>query len=74
SATATASALTELLAINGLEASSGGPADAPPRPIHTQLTTGDPDAFRAVAQRLFGDAFIDVDRLELSAVATEVPT
>ena len=66
SATATASALTELLAINGLEADavSGAP------PTHVQLTTGDVDAFRTVARRLFGDAFLDVDRVELSAVPT----
>jgi len=65
SATATASAVTELLAINGLEAPDGGAA-----PVHVQLTTGDVDAFRTVARRLFGDAFLDVDRVELSAVPT----
>jgi glutamate racemase len=65
SATATASALTELLAINGLEA---GPAADPPS--HVQLTTGDADAFRAVARRLFGDAFLDVERVEFAPVAT----
>jgi glutamate racemase len=65
SATATASALTELLAINGLEA---GPAADPPS--HVQLTTGDADAFRAVARRLFGDAFLDVERVEFAQVAT----
>ena len=65
SATATASALTELLAINGLEALGGAAA------THLQLTTGDVDAFRAVAQRLFGDAFLDVDRIDLAAEAAE---
>jgi glutamate racemase len=60
SATATASALTELLAINGLEAPASGSA-----PVHVQLTTGDAGAFRSVAQRLFGDAFLDVERVEL---------
>ena len=34
-----------------------------------QLTTGDVEAFRSVAGRLFGDAFLDVDRIELSAGA-----
>ena len=67
SATATASALTELLAINGLEAPSGS------RPGHVQLTTGDADAFRSVARRLFGDAFVDVDRIELSPVPAVAP-
>jgi len=53
SAAATASALAELLSINGLEA----PASAA---IHVQLTTGDVDAFRAIAERMFGEAFPDV--------------
>ena len=65
SATATASAVTELLAINGLEAPDAGAS-----PTHVQLTTGDVGAFRTVAQRLFGDAFLDVDRVELNAVPT----
>ena len=39
-------------------------------PTHVQLTTGDVDAFRSVAGRLFGDAFLDVDRVELTAVPT----
>jgi glutamate racemase len=63
SATATASALAELLAVNALEAPDGQAA------IHHQLTTGDPDRFRAVAGRLFGDAFLDVDPVELGALA-----
>ena len=50
SATATASALSELLAINGLEAPDAPGARAGPRPA----TTGDIDAFRSVAGRLFG--------------------
>ena len=37
---------------------------------HVQLTTGDVDAFRSVASRLFGDAFPDVERIELAAVPT----
>ncbi len=67
SATATASALSELLAINGLEASSpmaGSGAS------HVQLTTGDTDAFRSVARRLFGDTFVDIEAVELAAVAS----
>jgi glutamate racemase len=72
SATATASALSELLAINGLEAASparlapGGAAAV----SHVQLTTGDLDAFRSVARRLFGDTFVDVEGVELTAVAS----
>jgi glutamate racemase len=66
SATATASALSELLAINGLDA----PADQPSGPIHTQLTTGNVAGFRSVAGRLFGDAFVDVEPVELTAVAS----
>jgi len=60
SATATASALSELLAINGLEGEDGT------SPAHVQLTTGDAEAFRSVARRLFGDAFLDVERVELA--------
>jgi glutamate racemase len=66
SATATASAVSELLAINGLEA----PAEQPDQPIHIQLTTGNVAAFRSVAGRLFGDAFVDVEPVELTAVAS----
>jgi len=64
SATATASALVELLSINGLEAPDGGPVAR-----HRQLTTGDVDSFRAIAARLFGDAFADVDGIELGVRA-----
>ena len=60
SATATASALAELLSVNGLD-SSDGPAS------HVQLTTGDVGAFTGVAARLFGDAFPDVTGVELTA-------
>ena len=60
SATATASSLAELLGINGLEA-PGGEA------THVQLTTGDPDRFRSIAARMFGDAFPDVEPVELGA-------
>jgi glutamate racemase len=64
SATATASALAELLSINGLEAATGT-TDA----THLQLTTGDAGSFHALAGRLFGAAFPDVEQVEL-AVAT----
>ena len=65
SATATASALVELLAINGLEAPDEGHS-----PSHVQLTTGDVDAFRVVAERIFGEAFPDVASVEVEAVAS----
>ena len=64
SATATASALSELLAINGLEAPGAT------EPSHVQLTTGDVEAFRSVASRLFGDAFLDVEPVELAVAAS----
>ncbi|HEV7603674.1 MAG TPA: glutamate racemase [Candidatus Limnocylindrales bacterium] len=63
SATATASALAELLSVNGLEADAGSQAS------HRQLTTGDAGSFHALASRLFGAAFPDVEQVEL-AVAT----
>jgi len=62
SAAATASALAELLSINALEAPTS-------LATHLQLTTGDVDAFRAIAERMFGDAFPDVARVELVGVA-----
>jgi glutamate racemase len=69
SATATASALAELLGVNGLEApgrdgqTEGQPADA----THVQLTTGDVDVFRGLAGRLFGSVFPDVTGISLGA-------
>lgn len=83
SATATASALAELLVVNGLEApgtTRGTAADAglagherPDEPIapavHRQLTTGDPDRFGELAGRLFGDAFPTIEAIDLGAVA-----
>ena len=42
-------------------------------PGHVQLTTGDADAFRSVARRLFGDAFVDVDRIELAPAPAVAP-
>jgi glutamate racemase len=64
SATATASALAELLGINGLEATVD-PGDA----THLQLTTGDPDTFRDLAGRLFGSGFPDVEQVELAVAS-----
>ena len=63
SATATASALAELLAANRLEAPAGT------TPSHVQLTTGDPERFEAVAGPLFGPAFVSVESVELGALA-----
>ena len=63
SAAATASALAELLSINGLDAAPGG------APAHIQLTTGDVDRFRSIAERMFGDAFPDVAGVELAGAA-----
>jgi glutamate racemase len=60
SATATASALVDLLAMNGLEAPHGGGPAA-----HRQLTTGEADAFHALAERLFGTGFADVETVAL---------
>ena len=85
SASATASALAELLSVNGLEApgtSRGTAADAgrdgheaPPRrsqlaPVHVQYTTGDVEQFRSLAARLFGAEFPDVQPLELRVAAS----
>lgn len=58
SAAATASALAELLGVNGLEAPPAGPV------THAQLTTGDADAFARTAALLFGPEFASVTRLE----------
>ena len=83
SATATASSLAELLSVNALEApgtTRGTAADAgmaghePPDetalpPTHRQLTTGDVAIFRAVAGRMFGEAFPDIDTVDLEAGA-----
>ena len=83
SATATASALSELLSVNGMEApgTTRGTAadpgaaghernDEQMRPAtHLQLTTGDPEAFHALASRLFGAAFPEVERVDLGVPA-----
>ena len=62
SATATASALSELLSVNGLEAVGGEPS-------HVQLTTGDAARFAETAGRLFGSDFLSVEAIDLGAVA-----
>jgi glutamate racemase len=67
SATATASALVELLSMNGLEAPE--PVDGHAPPTHVQLTTGDPSRFGLVAGKLFGPDFVSVAPVELGALA-----
>lgn len=84
SATATASALAELLSVNGLEApgTTRGTAADPgmagherpteavaDAPLHVQLTTGDPARFADLAGRLFGSAFPSVDPIDLGVPA-----
>ena len=64
SATATASTLAELLSINGLETPATGAA------THVQYTTGDVEAFRALAARLFGLTVADVRPVELRVAAS----
>jgi glutamate racemase len=66
SAIATASALAELLSVNGLEAPAA-PGDA--TATHLQLTTGDPERFHALAGRLFGADFPDVESVDLGVAA-----
>jgi len=83
SATATASALAQLLTINALEApgstrgtaadpGTGGherPDETAAAATHLQLTTGDVDRFRSIAARMFGTAFPDVEPVDLAMVA-----
>ncbi len=83
SATATASALVDILEMNGLEApgttrgtaadpgSAGHTRPAEPfvAPVHLQLTTGDVERFHVVARRLFGDEFLDVEGVDLAEPA-----
>jgi glutamate racemase len=74
SASATASALAELLSINGLEAPTPAPSEgvagaaggAGSAVAHQQLTTGDVGRFQAIAARMFGEAFPDVAGFELA--------
>ncbi len=76
SATATASALAELLVVNGLEAPGTAGVDDPPTgdgaatpAIHRQLTTGDVERFASLATRLFGSDLTDVEAVELEVHA-----
>jgi glutamate racemase len=75
SATATASALAELLDVNGLEApdvvsgAAGAAATLGPAARHRQLTTGDAGRFGELAGRLFGTDFPDVESVELGVLA-----
>ena len=70
SALATASAVAELLSVNGLEAPPRALAALPRAPAtHLQLTTGDVAAFRRIAERMFGEAFPDVTGIELGVAA-----
>lgn len=64
SAFTTALALEDLL--DALQGRSGSRTGVPPSP-HRVATTGDPDAFRAVAARLFGGELGDVQAVELAA-------
>ena len=68
SATATASALSELLGVNGLDARRDG-GDGTAAAAHVQLTTGDPARFAELAGRLFGPEFVSVEAIELGALA-----
>ncbi len=63
SAMATASAVAEILVVNGLE------SDGATRPSHRQLTTGDATLFHDLAGRLFGSAFPEVEHIELAVAA-----
>jgi glutamate racemase len=63
SATATASALAELLSVNALERAGGDGTAA----HHVQLTTGDVERFTSIAARMFGEAFPDVTSVTLGA-------
>jgi glutamate racemase len=84
SATATASALAELLVVNGLEApgtTRGTAADAglggherpdelPQAVAHRLLTTGDAARFRDIAVRLFGPDLPGVESIELGTLVS----
>jgi glutamate racemase len=69
SATATASALAELLSINGLEAPAPAPGTADGAVAHRLLTTGDADRFTALSTRLFGSDLPAADAIELGVAA-----
>ena len=70
SATATSSALVELLSMNALDSTSvDGDGAIGVAPTHIQLTTGDPARFAELAGRLFGADFPSVESVELGALA-----
>jgi hypothetical protein len=43
------------------------PEETAEAPTHRQLTTGDVAAFRAVAERMFGEEFPDIEAVNLEA-------
>jgi hypothetical protein len=43
------------------------PDESAAAPTHCQLTTGDVAAFRLVAERMFGEAFPDIEAIDLEA-------
>jgi glutamate racemase len=63
SAFTTALALEDLL--DALQARSGTQTGVPPSP-HRVVTTGDPESFREVAERLFGGDLADVQAVDLA--------
>ena len=63
SASAASSALADLLTIQDLAAPAGR------SPEHLQLTTGDAQAFRRIAQRLFGELFGAVEPIAIHGAA-----
>jgi glutamate racemase len=67
SASATASALASLLEIHAL----GTPGPEPGR--HLMLTTGEAEAFRRTARRLFGEVLGEVRHLELPSHVATLP-
>jgi glutamate racemase len=74
SASATASVLAQLLAINDLHApelaaTASAWSDARDRVAHVQFTTGDVALFRATAELLFGREFASVEGLEVPRLA-----
>jgi glutamate racemase len=71
SARSAASALAHLLEVHGLaaDAALAGGKDGQSDPTHVQLTTGDVDAFRRVAEQLFGDLFPAIEPVALAGVA-----
>ncbi len=68
SATATAAALAELLAINGLEAQGDRPTS------HRLLTTGDVERFEAVARPLFGEELPPAESVSLTSRGSATPS